>query len=180
MRRTFPESPSQAQRQRISVGDPRARETIENPVGYPEIVTQAMTLIPERLLFPFAGEKKSRVARIREDMERAAARRLQPFYIESFFLETFSQLGGTARQREPRRYEVTHVPAPVRNRDRLIGTGEPVLPRYERIAFEKSLIAPQGEPLAAFICPGHPLLDSTLDLAGTPSRPAAEGYCARR
>jgi hypothetical protein len=78
----------------------------------------------------------SRVARVREDMERAEARRLQPHYVESFFLEAFNQLGGTARQREPRRYEVTHVPAPVRNRDRLIGTGEPVLPRYERIVFE--------------------------------------------
>jgi superfamily II DNA or RNA helicase len=106
----------------------------------------------------------SRVARVREDMERADARRLQPHYIESFFLEAFSQLGGTVRQREPRRYEITHVPAPVRNRDRMIGTGEPVLPRYERIAFEKSFIAPQGEALAAFICPGHPLLDATLDL----------------
>jgi hypothetical protein len=84
--------------------------------------------------------------------------------VESFFLEAFSQLGGTVRQREPRLYEVTHVPAPLRNRDRLIGTGEPVLPRYERIAFEKHLIAPQGQPLAAFICPGHPLLDATLDL----------------
>jgi hypothetical protein len=52
----------------------------------------------------------------------------------------------------------------VRNRDRLIGIGEPVLPRYERIAFEKSLIAPQGQPLAAFVCPGHPLLDSVIDL----------------
>jgi superfamily II DNA or RNA helicase len=106
----------------------------------------------------------SRVARVREDMERAEARRLQPHYVESFFLEAFSQLGGTARQREARRYEVTHVPAPVRNRDRLIGTGEPVLPRYERIVFEKSLISPQGEPMAAFVCPGHPLLDATLDL----------------
>jgi hypothetical protein len=52
----------------------------------------------------------------------------------------------------------------VRNRDRLIGIGEPVLPRYERIAFEKSLVAPQGQPLAAFVCPGHPLLDSVIDL----------------
>jgi len=106
----------------------------------------------------------SRVARVREDMERAEARRLQPHYTESFFLEAFTQLGGTTRQKEARRYEVTHVPAPVRNRDRMIGTGEPVLARYERIAFEKSLIAPQGQPLAAFICPGHPLLDATLDL----------------
>jgi len=46
----------------------------------------------------------------------------------------------------------------------LIGRGEPVLPRYERITFEKDLIAPQGEALAAFICPGHPLLDATIDL----------------
>ncbi|HOD97679.1 MAG TPA: helicase-related protein [Syntrophales bacterium] len=106
----------------------------------------------------------SRIQHIREDMERAEARRLQPHYIESFFLEAFRYLGGSARQREPRRYEVTHVPAPVRNRDRLIGIGEPVLPRYERIAFEKPLVAPQGLPLAAFVCPGHPLLDSVIDL----------------
>ena len=33
--------------------------------------------------------------RIREDMERAEARRLQPHYIESFFLEAFARLGGT-------------------------------------------------------------------------------------
>ena len=95
----------------------------------------------------------SRVARVREDMERADARRLQPHYIESFFLEAFTQLGGTVRQREPRRYEITHVPAPVRNRDRMIGTGEPVLPRYERIAFEKSFIAPQGEATRCFHLP---------------------------
>jgi hypothetical protein len=106
----------------------------------------------------------SRVYRIREEMERAEARRLQPHYIESFFLEAFHRMGGAARQREPRRYEITHVPAPVRNRDRLIGIGQPVLPRYERIAFEKLLVAPQGQPLAAFVCPGHPLLDATIDL----------------
>jgi SNF2 family DNA or RNA helicase len=106
----------------------------------------------------------SRVFRIREEMERAEARRLQPHYVESFFLEAFKGLGGAVRQREARRFEVTHVPAPVRNRDRLIGVGEPVLPRYERIVFEKAFIAPQGQPLAAFVCPGHPLLDATLDL----------------
>ena len=79
-------------------------------------------------------------------------------------MEAFKRLGGSLKQREPRRYEVTHVSAPVRNRDRLIGIGEPVLPRYERIAFEKPLVAPPGQPLAAFVCPGHPLLDATIDL----------------
>ena len=59
---------------------------------------------------------------------------------------------------------VTHVPAPVRTRDRLIGVGEPVQPRYERVVFEKTLMTPPGEVPAAFIFPGHPLLDSVIDL----------------
>lgn len=124
---------------------------------------QLRDLIEERALAQDAMDA-SRVYRIREEMERAEARRLQPHYIESFFLEAFQRLGGSVKQREPRRYEVTHVPATVRNRDRAIGIGEPVLPKYERIAFEKSLVAPQGEALAAFVCPGHPLLDATIDL----------------
>ena len=75
----------------------------------------------------------------------------------------FKGLGGTIREREPRRHEITFVPANIRNRDRAIGAGEPVLARYERIAFEKDLIAPPGQPLAAFVCPGHPLLDAVID-----------------
>ena len=35
--------------------------------------------------------------RIREEMERAEARRLQPHYIDSFFLEAFKGLGGAVR-----------------------------------------------------------------------------------
>jgi superfamily II DNA or RNA helicase len=139
----------------------RARLTraVEHGVDRPHLEG----LIDDRALAHDAMDS-SRVARIREEMERAEARRLQPHYVESFFLEAFKRLGGTVRQREPRRYEVNHVPAPVRNRDRQIGTGDPVLARYERISFEKNLIAPQGQPLAAFVCPGHPLLDATLDL----------------
>src|SRR3990170_2112333 len=125
--------------------------------------THIQDLLEERALVHNAMDA-SQIRRIREEMERAEARRLQPHYIESFFLEAFKRLGGTVRQREHRRYEITHVPAPLRHRDRLIGMGEPVLPRYERVTFEKSLIAPQGQPLAAFVCPGHPLLDVILDL----------------
>jgi SNF2 family DNA or RNA helicase len=124
---------------------------------------QFQNLLEDRALANDAMDA-SRVNRIREDMERADARRLQPHYIESFFHDAFQKLGGTSKQRETRRYEITHVPATIRSRDRQIGIGEPVLPRYERIAFEKSLVAPQGQPLAAFICPGHPLLDSVIDL----------------
>ncbi len=120
-------------------------------------------LLEDQALAPDAMDA-TRVQRVREEMERAAARRLQPHYIESFFHAAFARLGGSLRQREPRRYEITHVPGAVRSRDRLIGTGEPVVTRYERIAFEKGLLAPPGKPPAVFLCPGHPLLDAVIDL----------------
>ncbi|MFQ3585110.1 MAG: helicase-related protein, partial [Cyanobacteriota bacterium] len=106
----------------------------------------------------------TKVQQIRQEMERAEARKLQPHFIASFFFEAFQRLGGTIRQREPKRYEITHVPAVIRNRDRLIGVGAAVLKRYERICFEKELISIPGKPLADFVCPGHPLLTATLDL----------------
>ena len=150
--------------QAIRYGDqPEVRARLTTVVENALDRNQLQELLEEHALVHDAMDA-SRVHHIREDMERAEARRLQPHYIESFFLETFRLLGGSSRMREPRRYEITHVPAPVRNRDRLIGIGEPVLPRYERIAFEKSLVTPQGQPLAAFVCPGHPLLDSVIDL----------------
>ena len=142
---------------------PEVRARLETAVDHALDRGRLQDLLEERALAHDAMDA-SRVQRIREDMVRAEARRLQPHYVESFFREAFQRLGGAAKQREARRYEITHVPAPVRNRDRLIGIGEPVLPRYERIAFEKSLVAPQGQPLAAFVCPGHPLLDAVIDL----------------
>ncbi len=104
----------------------------------------------------------SRIQAIREDMERAQARRLQPHFIQAFFLDAFKRLGGRVHRREPGRWEITHVPAAVRERDRHIGQGAPVLKRYERICFEKDKVDQQ--PRAELIAPGSPLLSSTIDL----------------
>lgn len=142
---------------------PDVRARLNHVISHAFDRSQLQQLIEERALAHDAMDA-SRVYKIREEMERAEARRLQPHYIESFFLEAFRQLGGSMKLREPRRYEITHVPATIRNRDRLIGIGEPVLPRYERVVCEKAFIQPQGQPLAAFVCPGHPLLDALIDL----------------
>lgn len=104
----------------------------------------------------------ARVYEVRAEMERAEARRLQPHYIKSFFLEAFKRLGGTAQQREKGRYEITYVPSSVKNADRQMGHGDPVLPRYERIAFEKATM--HGLPPNAFVAPGHPLLNAVIDV----------------
>jgi len=104
------------------------------------------------------------VERIREEMERAEARKLQPHFIRSFFMTAFTHLGGAVREREPGRFEISSVPAELRRRDRQIGTRAPVLRRYERVTFENGLIAAGRGPLAEYVTPGHPLLDGTIDL----------------
>ena len=108
----------------------------------------------------------SRVAAVREDMERARARRLQPHYIESCFVEAFGKLGGRMAEREPRRFEIAHVPAVVRDHARSMASAgsRPVVSRYQRATFEKHLVAPRDEPLADFLCPGHPLVNAVIDL----------------
>jgi hypothetical protein len=101
---------------------------------------------------------------IRERMEEAEARKLQPHFIRAFFLEAFRLLGGQISKREPGRYEVTRVPAEVRSRGRAIAIATPVVDRYARVTFEKELVGPGGQPQAQLLAPGHPLLDATVDL----------------
>ena len=99
---------------------------------------------------------------IKENMERAEARRLVPHFIEAFFVEAFERLGGSVRQREPRRYEITRVPAALRRRPGK-GRGPVVQPRYERICFDKADRYVEGKPEATFVAPGHHLLDAVSD-----------------
>ena len=104
------------------------------------------------------------VERVRLETEEANARRLQPHYIRAFFLEAFARLGGQAKEREAGRYELRRVPAELRARDRMIGTGLPVLSRYERVCFDKDLMTAAGQPPAELVAPGHPLLDAVIDV----------------
>jgi superfamily II DNA or RNA helicase len=101
----------------------------------------------------------------RARMDEANARRLQPHYISAFYAEAFKVLGGRMSERETGRYEIRHVPADIRDRDRQTGiSAAPVLSRYERVTFEKNLTRPEGKPKADLLAPGHPLLDAATDL----------------
>jgi len=105
----------------------------------------------------------SQVQRVRQEFERAQARRLQPHFIESFFKAAFEQLGGSLHKRENHRYEIKKVPAVIRNRSLNIGLGR-ILEKYERVTFYKDEINLPGKPTAEFLCPGHPLMDAVIDL----------------
>ena len=102
---------------------------------------------------------------IREEMDKAEARKLQPHFISAFFREAFRTLGGELRSREAGRYEVRHVPADVIERDRVIGhTRTPVLKKYERICFDRQHRNLYGKPTADLVHPDHPLMAAVTDL----------------
>jgi len=113
-----------------------------------------------------------RLFSVKEEMDKAEARRLQPYFVRSFFMKGFESLGGSIYARESDRFEITHVPAQLRERDRLI-TGRnrrdlaPVLKRYERVCFTKEAVRPldrAGLSFATMIHPGHPLMLALSDV----------------
>jgi SNF2 family DNA or RNA helicase len=118
-------------------------------------------LVAERKLTS-EGMDPNAISAIREEMERAQARRLQPHFIGAFFREAFQLLGGRIAERESARYEILRTPPILKERDRLIGRTDPVLDRYARVTFDKTRVV--GTPQAELVAPGHPLLDSLVDL----------------
>jgi len=96
-----------------------------------------------------------RLKHLREEMERAEARRLQPHYLTSFFREALGRLGGSVYLREAGRMEVAYVPPRVRKPG--------VLRQYTRVTFHKDRVSLPGKPQADFLVPGHPLLDAVLE-----------------
>jgi len=112
---------------------------------------------------------EERLFAVRAEMEKAEARKLQPYFVRAFFSKAFQSLGGELRPREAGRYEIPHVPAVVRERDRRISGRErslpqPVMRRYERVCFEKEHVHLRFKPMASLLHPGHPLMQAVTDI----------------
>ncbi|GAA5090770.1 helicase-related protein [Microbacterium yannicii] len=97
---------------------------------------------------------------LRRQMEDAKAKRLQPHFIRDAFIEAFERLGGRIDRRERGRFEITHVPASIRER----AGRAPIARKYERVTFDVATIDVHGTPRAELLAPGHPLHDATLSL----------------
>ena len=141
--------------------DPTVKAKLDTVVDNAVNHQQLLECFDERALVRNVMDATA-VSKIREQMEIARMRRLHPHFVQSFFLEAFRRLGGKIKPanngNEPNRFEITHVPADVREYDRLIGQGAAVLKKYERITFHKDCI--EQAPAAEFVYPGHPLMDS--------------------
>ena len=107
---------------------------------------------------------QNEVEDVRLEMDLAKAKRLQPYHISSFFIRAFEQLGGNVAKREKGRYEIEHVPNEIRRYAKENKAGSFIPKQYERICFEKKYI--NQKPDAEFIVPGHPLLETVLEIIG--------------
>ena len=137
----------------------RLEQTVDNAVDRERVreLLETRSLVTESM-------DTTQIMHVREEMERYAVRRLQPYYIKSFFIQAFESLGGSIREREPGRCRVGYVPARLRHRAKELGTTVPVWEKYDRVCFDKELMNQAGQPEADFICPGHPLLDTVVAL----------------
>ena len=142
--------------------DPKVRAKLDETVDNATEQERVREIVREDLLVSGIMDT-SKVGQIRVDMERALARKLQPHFIKAFFVEAFRELEGTLHQRESGRYGINYVPAALRNHAEERGMG-PISRKYARICFDKNQIRHQSKPEAAFVSPGHPLLNATISL----------------
>lgn len=94
---------------------------------------------------------------IRDEMERARVRKLQPGFIQAFFIDAFRLLKGRIAQREKDRFQITRVPHALR-----ADPATTVAREYERVTFEPDLQILEGKPPAELLVPGHPLLEAVI------------------
>ncbi len=114
-----------------------------------------------------------RLKTVKDQMEKAEAKKLQPFFLRRFLVEALDQQGGTLKEREPDRYEVKHVPASVRAFNKIHGNRRPVLEKYERITFDRLLTrTPLDKPPADLVHPAHPLMASLIELVLREKQPS--------
>ncbi len=146
----------------IRYGDrPETRAELFRRVEGAVDVAAIEALVAERKLTS-EGLDPRVVSAIREEMERAQARRLQPHFIGGFFREAFAHLGGRCADRERGRFEVSRIPPALKRRAGEALNRVAIPDRYARATFDKELA--KERPEAELLGPGHPLLDATIDL----------------
>lgn len=107
----------------------------------------------------------------RRRMEQHRERKLQPGYIEAFFMDAMRDLGSAMHRRETGRWEITHMPQEVLRAAERLNRHRPLASRYERVTFDPAHIyakvRPNGEAeqaKALLIAPGTPILDAVISV----------------
>lgn len=142
--------------------DPQRQEELNRVVD--ESVADGLREVAEHEALYQDVRESVDVQGIRDRMDRAKERRLQPGFIRDFFIAAFRRLGGRISERERGCYAVGRVPERIRERARHNNHLDQVPERFERVTFENGLAHLEGSLDASLIAPGHPLLTAVIDL----------------
>lgn len=145
----------------VYIDDPARQAEIEEIIDA-EVAHGLDDLMAERAL---AAESftSADLERMRDAMDAARARKLQPHYIAQFFTRALEHQGGRLVRKAKGTAAVRALPGAVLNWARQHGS--PLADRYDLVTFDPA-VADRTEHVE-FIAPGHPLLDSLVDLSVT-------------
>lgn len=129
----------------------RLEQSIDGAVDQNHIqkIIEADVLLPDSMDFEV-------VQRVREEMEEARLKCMQPHYIRQFFERAFGVCGGHLEARGGGCFEILHVPDRLRHRGN--SWAGPISRMYERVTFDKA----HATATIDLLCPGHPLFDAVL------------------
>ncbi len=146
----------------VRYGDsPAARDKLMQRVDNAAEQERIRQLLKERALTQ-DRLSDSQVTALRDEMQRAEARRLQPYFIRNFFFSAFQRLGGKVFDPKNGSYRIIQVPKSIREH---APRYMPIASEYARVCFEKRLVDIPDKPSADLLAPGHALLDVVVDLA---------------
>lgn len=89
-----------------------------------------------------------------------AAKKLQPGFIQSFFVTAFKKMHGKIETKEQGLFEITSVPDKLRQLSHKSSRIGFITSTYDQVVFQREKIREAGRPDASLIAPGHPLLEA--------------------
>ena len=138
----------------------KINERIDNTLdtSYLQDIIKKNSLIAETMT-------SATVYQTKEKMDRAEARKLQPYFVKRFFCEAFTKLGGSIKAREKGRWTISYIPQELREYDRINNrTRIPIAQQYQRICFEKDYLY-HNRVLAELLHPATPLMQAVIGLS---------------
>ena len=144
----------------IRYGDkPEAKEYMERVIDKQLDIDNLKRLLEKNALIRDLYDP-AKLQHTREEIERNSAKRLQPHFIENFFLNAFKSLGGEIKK-QGKRYEIKRVPDEFNQFAH--ENGIELSSKYKAICFTLDDIETENDIEAELVCPGNSLFNTTID-----------------
>jgi SNF2 family DNA or RNA helicase len=142
----------------VYIDDPARQEEIERIIDA-EVSHGLDELMQERALATETFTRRD-LEHLRDQMDAARARKLQPHYIAQFFRRALEFHGGRFVPKARGTAAVRRLPRSVHDWAR--SHAVPVADRYDRVTFEPSVA--DADDRAELVTPDHPMFDALVDL----------------